>query len=437
MAGYDNSKAKSGQSYSLTAQVVFATVVMIGLVAGMGGWAATTTLSGAVIAPGTFVVERNVKKIQHNYGGIVSKINVRNGDRVEAGDVLLQLDATQIGAELEIVKSQLLELRARSARLVAERDGLDTIPFSDELLAAGDAAKSAIEGETRLFHENQRARDNQKEQLRLRVTQLNEEITGLTAQRDAKGAERELIKRELDQIRELHDKKLTAVSRVYAMEREERRLGGEYGGLVAQIARANGQINEINVEIIGVDENTRATAQRELRSIDARLAELQERAIAAQDKFQRVDIRAPQTGIVHELSAHTIGGVISAAEQIMLIVPEEDNLTIQAKIAPSDVDQVAAGRPARLRLSAFNQQNTPEITGYVTRVSADVTIDPKSGQSYYMASIDMDEKDLRHSGELKLLPGMPVEVFIATGERTAISYLAKPFTDQINRAFRE
>ncbi len=206
------------------------------------------------------------------------------------------------------------------------------------------------------FEENRRTRDNQKEQLRLRVGQLNEEITGLNAQKEAKGAERELIKRELEQIRELQAKKLTAVSRVYAMEREERRLGGEYGGLVAQIARANGQISEINVEIIGIDENIRATAQRELRSIEARLSELQEREVAARDRFQRIDLRAPQSGIVHELTAHTIGGVVTAAEQIMLIVPEEDNLTIQAKISPKDVDQVVIGRPATLRLSAFNQQ---------------------------------------------------------------------------------
>ena len=429
--------AASAETFSLRAHVIFASVVMVGLVAGIGGWAATATLSGAIIAPGTFVVERNVKKVQHNFGGIVSAINVRNGDRVEAGDVLLTLDSTQLGAELEIVKSQLLELKARSARLSAERDGLDQISFPSELASAGGPAKVVMDGETRVFEESHRTRENQKEQLRQRIGQLNEEISGLTAQKDAKSGERELIKRELEQIRALHEKKLTAVSRVFAMEREERRLGGEFGGLVAQIARAKGQISEINVEMIGIDENARAAAQRELRAMEARISELQEREVAARDKFQRVDLRAPQTGVVHELTAHTVGGVITAAEQIMLIVPEEDNLTVQARISPSDVDQVVVGRPAVLRLSAFNQQVTPEVPGNITQVAADVTVDPKTGETYYMSRVEMDEKELRKFGDLKLIPGMPVEVFMSTGERTALSYLAKPFTDQVNRAFRE
>ncbi len=431
------SQPKEQDSFSLKYHVIFASLVSVALIVGLGGWAYTATLSGAIIAPATFVVERNVKKVQHNFGGIVAEINVRNGDRVKAGQILLKLDSTQIGAELEIVKSQLLELKARSARLVAERDGLDKIVFPPDLLTVGDAAKAATDGEVRLFEENRRTRDNQKEQMRLRIGQLNEEISGLRAQKEAKGAERELIKRELAQIRELQDMKLTPISRVYSMEREESRLGGEFGGLVAQIARANGQISEINVEIIGVDENIRATAQRELRSIDARLSELQEREVAARDKFKRIDLRAPQSGFVHELTAHTVGGVITAAEQIMVIVPEEDNLSIQARISPKDVDQVVIGRPARLRLSAFNQQVTPEVPGHITHVAADVTVDPKTGESYYMSRLEMDEKELRKFGELKLVPGMPVEVFMSTGDRTALSYLTKPFTDQVNRAFRE
>lgn len=429
-------KAAASDSFSLKYHVLFASVVSLALIASVGGWAATAKLSGAIIAPGTFVVERNVKKVQHNYGGIVSGINVRNGDRVEAGQILLKLDSTQIKAELDIVKAQLLELKARSARLAAERDGLDKVYFPPDL-TAGEGVKAALDGEVRLFEENRRTRNNQKEQLRLRINQIEEEIVGLEAQKEAKGAERELIKRELSQVRELHEKHLTAVTRVYAMEREERRLGGEYGGLLAQIARAKGQINEINVEIIGVDENVRSTAQRELRTIDARVAELQEREVAARDKFNRVELRAPQTGIVHELSAHTIGGVITAAEQIMLIVPEEDNLTVQAKIAPKDVDQVVIGRPAKLKLSAFNQQTTPELPGHITHVAADVTVDPKTGESYYVSRVEMDQKELRKLGDVKLIPGMPVEVFMSTGERTALSYLVKPFTDQFSRAFRE
>lgn len=191
------------------------------------------------------------------------------------------------------------------------------------------------------------------------------------------------------------------------------------------------------MQILAVDDNARAAAQRDLRGIEARVPELAEREVAARDKLIRIDLRAPQKGIVHELAVHTVGGVVTAAEQIMVIVPEEDNLTIQARIAPTDVDQVVVGRTAKLRLSAFSQQTTPELAGLVIHVSADVTIDPKTGLNYYIARLEMDEKSRRTVGDLKLVPGMPVDVFMATGERTALSYLTKPFTDQMQRAFRE
>lgn len=425
------------QRFTIGKQVVFASAVMLMLAVGLGGWAATAALQGAVIAPGTFVVERNVKKVQHNYGGIVAAINVENGDLVEAGDVLLRLDPTQILAELGIIRSQIVELTARRARLAAERDNLADVAFPAGFVEQGADAQAAAAGERRLFAENRRTRESQKEQLRLRIAQLEEEITGLAAQRDAKQGEIAIIRRELEQVRALYDKQLTAVTRVYAMEREEQRLSGELGGLVAQIARARGQISEIRVQILAVDETARAQAQRELRLVDGKLPELAEREIAARDRLERIDIRAPQKGIVHELAVHTIGGVVTAAEQILLIVPEEDGLTIEARIAPVDVDQVSVGRPAKLRLSAFNQQTTPEIAGRVVQVSADVTVDPKTGLSYYLARLEMDDKHRRTIGDLELVPGMPVEVFISTGERTALSYLAKPLTDQMNRAFRE
>ncbi|MGE0022388.1 MAG: HlyD family type I secretion periplasmic adaptor subunit [Hyphomicrobium sp.] len=428
---------KAPTAFSIRSHVVFATFVMAMLGFGVGGWAATANLSGAVIAPGTFVVERNVKKVQHSYGGIVSEISVKNGDRVKSGDILLRLDATQIRAEMGVVTSQLTELEARRIRLGAERDNLDAMPAVRTAMDDKPEFQASLAGETRLFKDNRSSRENQKQQMMLRIEQLKEEIVGLSAQRDAKAGELKLIRQELEQVTLLHQKGLTPVTRVYAMEREEKRLSGEHGGLVAQIARANGQISEIHVQIIMIDENSRVQAQRELRSIEAKLSELVEREVATNDKLQRVEIRSPQSGLVHELSAHTVGGVITAAEQIMLIVPEEDDLTIQANISPTDVDQVLVGRQANLRLSAFHQQTTPELTGHVVHVSADVTVDPKNGYSYYVARIAMDEKSRRSVGDLKLVPGMPVEVFMSTGDRTALSYLVKPFTDQIQRAFRE
>ncbi len=428
---------KKRRDFSIAKHVIFASSTIAALVFGVGGWAAVSEISGAVIAPGTFVVERNVKKIQHSYGGIVAAINVKNGDRVDSGQVLLSLDPTQIGAEIGVIKSQLIELTARSVRLAAERDSLPNLVFPAAFLERGDDAKAAATGEIRLFEESRRTKDSQKEQLRFKIEQSKEEIGGLTAQRDAKDGELKIIQKELGEIRGLYAKQLTPVSRVYNMEREEKKLGGEHGGLIAQIARAKGQISEINVQILSVDENVRAQAQREMRSIEAKLAELQERENAASDKLRRIDIRAPQRGTVHELNVHTVGGIITGAEQIMLIVPDEDSLTVQARIAPNDVDHVVVGRPARLRLSAFNQKTTPEIAARVTNVSADVAIDPKTGQNYYVVRVEMDEKGRRIVEDLKLVPGMPVEVFMSTGDRTALSYLLKPFTDQMNRTFRE
>jgi HlyD family type I secretion membrane fusion protein len=423
--------------FSVTRQIVFASVVMLILAFGCVGWAATANLSGAVIAPGSFVVEKNVKKVQHSYGGIVAELNVKNGQRVGSGEILLKLDATQLSAELGVIRSQLTELVARSSRLAAERDNRPELQFPEAFVGRSAETKAAADGEARVFFENKKMRESQIEQLRLRIGQLKEEIVGLSAQRDAKSGELKLIQNELEQVRMLYQKKLTPVSRVYAMEREEKRLSGEHGALLAQIARASGQISEINVQIIAVDENARGHAQRELRTIEGKLGELAEREIAAKDRLHRIDIRAPQAGVVHELAVHTIGGVVTAAEQIMLIVPEEDSLTIQARVSPTDIDQVVVGRSATLRLSAFNQQTTPELDAHVVNVSADVTSDPKTGQSYYVARLEMDDRAKRAIGELKLMPGMPVEIFMSTGERTALSYLAKPFTDQMSRAFKE
>lgn len=433
----DRAKAAAGQSFSVTGHMLFATLVVGFLIFGVGGWAATSQLSGAVMAPGTFVVERNVKKVQHSTGGVVAQINVRNGDRVEEGQVLLRLDATQTRAELGIIQSQMIEITARGARLAAERDGLDKLAFPKDFIEQSADAAAAAKGEARLFEENRRTKESQKSQLLLRIGQSKDEIKGLTAQREAKLGEHKLIKQELAQLRELYEKKLTPITRVYAMEREEQRLGGELGGLAAQVARVQGQISEVNVQILAVDETVRATAQKDQRASEAKLVELAEREIAAKDKLSRIDLRAPRSGVVLDLAAHTVGGVVSAAEQIMLIVPDGEPLTIQARIAPSDRDKVGVGRPARFRLAAFNQQTTPEVFGRVVDVAADVTLDAKTGQSHYLVRLEMDEKAQKVVGDLKLVAGMPVEVFVSTGDRTVMSYLTKPFRDQMEKAFRE
>ena len=428
---------RAGNTFSISGRVVFGALIMSGLVIGIGGWAAMAELSGAVIAPGTIVVDKNVKKVQHRDGGIVNVIHVKNGDRVEAGRVIVELDDTQIRAELGVVRSQITELTARKARLSAEIDGREAVTFPEGFLTSSAQAGEVAAGEQRLFKETRTNLDNQKEQLGLQIVQLEEEITGIEAQRTAKKAQMELIDKEHEQIANLLKKKLTSLTRLYSIRREAERLRGELGGLDAQIARAKGRISEIRVQILSADQTARLQAQRELRSAEAKLNELHQRDVAAQDRLKRTKLHAPQSGLVHELAVHTVGGVITAAETVLVIVPNNERLTIEARFAPVDIDQVYVGREAKLRFSAFNQQTTPELDGRVVHVSADVSSDPNTSQQYYIGRLEIDPKSRELIKDLELLPGMPVEVFVSTGARTALSYLMKPVTDQVHRAFRE
>lgn len=422
---------------ALFTRIAAGLAVVAALVFGAGGWAATAELSGAVIAPGQIVVDSNVKKIQHPTGGVIGEIKVRTGARVEAGDVLIRLDETQTRASLGIIVSQLTEFTGRKARLAAERDDLDAIAFPGGYLEVGEEAQRVASGEQRLFLARREALASQKGQLDERVGQFEQEIEGLEAQRQSKATELELIEKELDRVDDMYKRKLTPVTRLLAMQREVTRVSGELGALISRIARTKGQISETKLQLITLDQNHRMEAQRELRDLEARIAELAERRIAAEDQLKRVDIRSPLSGTVHELAVHTIGGVINASEQLMLVVPSGDLLTIEIRIAPPDIDQVTVGQKAMLRFPAFNQRLTPELPGRVVRISADLSRDSMTGANYYSARLSLDEESEQQLEGQKLLPGMPVESFIQTEKRTALSYLVKPFTDQFARAFRE
>ncbi|MEZ5842832.1 MAG: HlyD family type I secretion periplasmic adaptor subunit [Hyphomicrobiaceae bacterium] len=429
--------AKPTPTFSVGWHIMAGILAMVLLVFVVGGWAAMASLASAVVAHGTVVVERNVKKVQHLDGGIVAAIDVKEGDRVKAGQVVVRLDDTQTRAELGVIQSQLIELAGRRVRLIAERDGLTAIVFPADFDAMGTEAPGVRKGETRLFQENLRTREAQKLQLTYRVTQLEEETGGLKAQRDSKASEIALIRKELAQVVDLQRRQLTSITRVYALERQLARLVGEHGALVAQIARTAGQISEIKLQIIAIDQTARTDAQKELRAAEARISELSERQTAARDRLSRIEIRAPQDGFVHELAVHTIGGVVTPASPIMSIVPVDERLTIEVRVSPSDRDQLAIGQEARLRFTAFNYRVTPEGKGRLIRIGADITTDPKSGQNYYVGSIEVEPTVKTHDAELRLVPGMPVEVFLTTGERTPISYILKPVRDQLERAFRE
>ena len=419
---------------------ILAGLTVFGILAvGVGGWAGTTQLSGALIASGSIVVDSNVKKVQHPTGGVVGELRVRDGDRVKVGDIVARLDQTVTRANLAIVTKGLDELFARKARLTAERDGSSTITFPDLLTSRAKEPDVAqiMEGERKLFELRQTSRLGQKSQLREQAGQLNEEIVGMTAQQKAKKREIELINRELEGVRELYKKNLVQLTRLTQLEREATRVEGELAQLVAAVAQAKGKIAENELKIIQIDQDLSSEVAKEMREIDSKIGEFVERKITAEDQLQRVDIRAPQDGTVFQLSVHTVGGVISPGEAIMLIVPDADSLTVEAKVNPQDIEQVQLRQIAVLRFPAFNAATTPEINGEVSRISADITSDQRTGQSYYTIRISIPPEQLSRLGDVRLVPGMPVECFIQTGERTVISYLLKPLRDQFMRTFRE
>jgi len=432
-------KVTSATRRSMRRHLVAAIVVVSVLVVGVGGWAATAVISGAVVASGSVVVDSNVKKVQHPTGGIVGELRVRDGDRVHAGDVVVRLDETVTRANLAIVTKGLGEMMARKARLESERDGLDTITFPAQLVAEADDPDraAAMDSERKLFNLRKAARSGQKAQLRERVAQLGEEITGLAAQQNSKAKEIALIERELAGVRELWKQNLVQLTRLTALEREAARLDGERGQLVAAAAQAKGKIAETTLQILQIDQDIASDVAKELREVDGKIGELVERKVAAEDQLKRTDIRAPQDGTVFELAVHTVGGVITAGDPIMLIVPEADNLSVEVKVNPQDIDQLQLNQKAILRFSAFNIRTTPEIEGVVTRISADTSTDQRTGQSYYTVRIAMPADQIERLGEVKLLPGMPVEAFMQTRDRTMLSYLIKPLHDQFLRAFRE
>jgi len=432
-------KVTSPMRRSMRRHLVAAIVVALVLVIGVGGWAATAVISGAVVASGSIVVDSNVKKVQHLTGGIVGELRVRDGDRVRAGDIVVRLDETVTRANLAIVTKGLDELTARKARLESERDGSDTIIFPAQLLAgAGDPDRAAaMDSERKLFNLRRTARNGQKAQLRERIAQFQEEITGLIAQQDSKAKEIALLERELAGVRELWKQNLVQLTRLTALEREAARLDGERGQLIAAAAQAKGKIAETTLQILQIDQDIASDVAKELREVDGKIGEFIERKVTAEDQLKRTDIRAPQDGTVFQLAVHTVGGVITAGDPIMLIVPDADNLSVEVKVNPQDIDQLQLNQKAILRFTAFNVRTTPEIEGTVTRISADTSTDQRTGQSYYTVRIAMAADQVERLGDVKLLPGMPVEAFVQTGDRTMFSYLMKPLHDQFVRAFRE
>jgi HlyD family secretion protein len=415
-------------------------VVTAGMFGGALAWAAISDLAGAVIAQATVVVETNLKKVQHPTGGVVGELNVRDGSRVKAGDILIRLDETVTRANLQIVTRQIDELEVRRARLDAERDESAGFRLPEKLAARAvtdPELTRIIDAEKWLLDSRKNGRDGQKSQLRERIAQLKQEIVGLDSQLAARKEQSRLVALELIGVEELYKKNLVQLTRLTTLQREGSRLQGEQGQIVSSAAQSRGKIIETELQILQLDQDLRTEVLRDGREVDGKMAELAERKVSAEDTLKRIDIRAPQDGIVHQLAVYTVGGVISAGETLAFIVPQADGLTIEAKIAPQDIDQVLVGQQATVRLTAFNVRTTPELTGRVRQVSAELTKEQQTGVTYYTAKVDIPDSELARLMGLKLVPGMPAEVHMKTVERSALSFMLKPLTDQFARSMRE
>ena len=435
-------KAPDSSPYqSILRHLVIGCVIVTIVVFGIGGWAATMELAGAVVAQGSLVVESSVKKVQHLSGGIVKEILVREGDHVKAGDILVRLDETQTKAADSIVTKNLDDLIAQQARLEAERDGEDHVIFPPVIANSARETTSnvarAMISEQKLFEIRLQAREGKKAQLKERIAQLKEQIQGYVGQTTAKEREIEYINKELEGVQELWKVKLTPLSRLTALQRDAARVEGERSQLIGTIAETKGKITETELQIIQVDQDLRSEVGKDLAETRAKVSELIERKVAAADQLKHTDIRAPQNGIVKQLTVHTVGGVVAAGDPIMLIVPDEDALTVEVRIQPQDIDQIFPGQAASLRFTAFSQRTTPTIEGKLSLISPDITQDQKTGANYYLVHITPNASEVLRLGDVKLIPGMPVEAFIKTSERTMLSYLIKPLRDQAERAFKE
>jgi HlyD family secretion protein len=419
--------------------VLFGFFTILALFGGIGGWAATTDLAGAVLAPGSVVVASNVKKVQHPSGGVISEILVKNGDKVKAGDVVVRLDQTVTRASLQVITKQIDELNGRVARLKAERDDAPSVVFPSELVARIDEPDVAqlINGEQKLFESHVGTTKAQKQQLDERIAGFQQEISGNNAQAGTKSREIQLIKKQLEALERLESQQLVSAEKMMQMRREFARIEGEMAQLTAAAGQSKGKVAEIEIQKLTIDSQGKSDTVKDLREAEGKIIELTERRIAAQDQLTRVDIRSPADGIVDQMTVFTVGGVVNTAEPLMMIVPQDDLLVVEAKIAPHDIDQARSHKAAVIRFPAFNQRTTPSLSGTVASISAELTKEQQTNMQYYVARIKIDESELKRLGKLELVPGMPAEVQIRTTERSALSYLLKPLEDAFAKSFKE
>lgn len=435
----DSEKKETGAAKSARGWIFVGVCAICLVFGGAGGWSAIVPLASAVIAAGQVTVDSNRKRIQHLEGGIVADIQVRDGDEVKAGDVLLSLDATRAQASLAIMQASLREELAKEARLIAERDRTDHITWPEALDAARDdpSVKALIASQSAIFASRGLTLKGETEILAERVEQLKQEIVGLKAQRAAGDGQTALIREELEALMSLFARGQTTKRRLLTLQREAEKLKGDHGKLTADIARANRAIGETKLEVIQKHKAFHNEVVTTLREVQAKVLDLRERHAAAVDVLERIDVRAPVDGKVVGLTVFATDSVVKPGETIMEIVPSDDRLTVEVKVQPQDIDNVSLGQSSKVRLLAFNQRTVPTLAGTVGYVSADTMSDPNDGRSFYLARIEVADEELKRLEGEALQPGMPAEVLIQTGERTALRYLVQPILDSMNRAWRE
>lgn len=407
---------------------------------GMGGWAAFAPLSQGAVASGKLIVESQRKEIQHLEGGIVSKIRVKDGDRVKEGAVLVELEDTRAKAQVQIVEGQLDAYRALEARLVAERDGLESVIFPadlEEKAKTSEEVAKSLDGQRDLFNARKLAVKSQTDILEKRVTQLREMANGLRAQVQSKAEQLANLKDEIKGLEELFAKGYASKSRLLALQRSAAEIEGERGKYLSDIAGADMKIGETRLEMIQVQKKFQEDVVTELRSTQQKVSDLTEQWTAARDVLDRMRVRAPVDGVVVGLKVHTIGGVINPGTRLLEIVPQNRKLVVQAKVQTRDIDQVQIGSEAEVRLLPFKQRTLPILIGKVTAVSADTLEDERTGETYYTANVEIPEDQIRKIEGHTLVPGMPADVIIKSGEYTVLQYLLGPLTDTLARAFRE
>lgn len=424
---------------SIQGHLRFAAICVGLLLGGIGGWAAITEVSGAVVATGTVVVESNVKQVQHQDGGVVKAIYVENGNLVNVGDLLIVLDDTLLQSELGAVTKQLNELYAQHGRLLAEQQGVEQIDFSQYqwIHESSSLTQKVQENQRRLFHARKKSLIGQKAQLKEQISQLQQKISGIEAESDAKKQEIKLVSSELEDMQRLFEENFVTKSQVTVLERDNTQLQGSYSSLMAEIAQDKEAISERQMQILQLEEDTRVEILQTLQETRVNLVELEKQKVVLEEQLERLSIRAPYSGYIHNLVVHTVGGVITPAEPVTAIVPEKDTLLVEAQIRPVDIEQLSPNQDARLRFPSFDQKKTPELKAALHTISADLLMDQVTGASYYQARFSIPEQELQQLKGKKLIPGMPVEVFAKTEERTVLSYLLKPISDQLAYAMRE